>query len=74
MKALDTFVMALELNTDKMDSGLQKAQESLSAFGSFVTGIGMSFGMQFGNMIQRAIMSIPRMFDEMKQEVKALDD
>ena len=74
MKALDTFVMALELNTDKMDSGLQKAQESLSAFGSFVTGIGISFGQTFGNMLQEAIRTIPRMFNEMKEDVKALDE
>ena len=71
---LDELVIEMSVDSDKVGTGINKAKEAISGFSNFIAGVGMSFGMMFGGMIQKAIASIPNMLREMKEEAKALDD
>ena len=69
----------------KVQNGLNTIQTSIGRFNAklesisgplanFVTGIGISFGQMFGGMLQEMLRSIPKVYDMMKGEVKALDE
>jgi len=68
---VEELVVSLGLNTDKFADGLKKAQSLASGF---VSGIGMAFGQMFGGMIKEALNIVPRIFNVMKADVKALDE
>ncbi|MBO5605740.1 MAG: hypothetical protein J5915_10195 [Acidaminococcaceae bacterium] len=71
---VDELIIELALDDKKVDSGINRVKSSLSSFSGFVTGIGMAFGQLFGNMILGLADTIPCMFNEMKEDVRVLDD
>lgn len=71
---VDELIIELALDDKKVDSGINRVKSSLSSFSGFVTGIGIAFGQLFGNMVLGLADTIPRMFNEMKEDVRVLDD
>ena len=71
MNVVDAIGIALELKTEKLESGLKVAQNSVS---TFAIAIGSALGSIFGGVLQELLQGIPRVFNAMKAEVKALDD
>lgn len=67
----DKVEVALELNTSQFQNGLTRAQAELSTFS---IAIGSMFGNILGGVVQELFRTIPRVFDVMKEDVKALDD